>query len=350
MFIREMTKYLGVTLFKETEQLGGTSNLRLPKAGPETCEVMKKHTAWAPLRSSTQLRGEACKVSVELWAGPGAWMQVIMKFLQPGCFWQCFLPKPWLLWTLLMGTSIFAQSQDNGPQVHRAWHPRGFPSPCPHCPPPSFLYLGFLESFLSALTQRKQGQHQGEALLPKLLVPILIEAHAWSFYNETLLSPVWQPCGLLHYTGHIFHTYTIQLLPLTTGLLCGWLTEPIMRRSKNRLLPSGVSICCFTADNVLVTLQKVNSGAESPVTVSSFPSTPRPKSALRSWPNEPTWLCFLDRTYPSIPLGLCFCDFFCQKHLASPSSSSGPLRPSWNVISLQISPRFPKVTHLGSGF
>ncbi|ELR47313.1 hypothetical protein M91_20979 [Bos mutus] len=25
-------------------------------------------------------------------------------------------PQPWLLWTLLMGTSIFAQSQDNGPQ------------------------------------------------------------------------------------------------------------------------------------------------------------------------------------------------------------------------------------------
>lgn len=41
MFIREMTKYLGVTLFKETEQLGGTRDLRLPKAGPETREVMK---------------------------------------------------------------------------------------------------------------------------------------------------------------------------------------------------------------------------------------------------------------------------------------------------------------------
>lgn len=75
-------------------------------------------------------------------------------------------------------------------EPNTTWVPFSLPSL-----PSSFLYLGFLESFLSALTYRKQGQHQGEALLLKLLVLILIEAHAWSSYSRLCYPQYGSPVG-----------------------------------------------------------------------------------------------------------------------------------------------------------
>ena len=97
-----------------------------------------------------------------------------------------------------------------------SWVPFSLPS----LPSSLFPLSRLLGELFSSSHLEEAGQRQGEALLPKLLVLILTEAHAWSSYGGPMvLSPVWRPCRLLHCTDHIFRIYTIQLLPLTAGLL-----------------------------------------------------------------------------------------------------------------------------------
>lgn len=168
---------------------------------------------------------------------------------------------------------------------------------------------------LSALTWRKQGQHRRETLLPRLLALILIGAHARPSYSGTPSPLIRQPCGLLHCTDHIVHT---NAYPASSA---GHWALFVYGKKWEMLIPTQGSVppICFTADTVLVTLQRVSPHARTSVAVAFFPSAPPPKSALHSCHSEPTWP--LDGTYPSIPLGLCSCCFLFQEHLASPSSS-----------------------------